>query len=327
VKRRDFIALLGGATSWPVAARAQQPERMRRIAVIMALAETDSQTQDRIAALKRSLQALGWFDGQNVKVELRSGSGAHNIRDNISALLDLKPDVLLSAGTASLAQLVQTTRTIPIVFVNVADPVGAGYVESLARPGRNVTGILQAEYSLSGKWPELLKQFAPHLTRVAVIRDPTLTSGIGQFAVVQSVAPSLSLDVQPVDAREASEIERGIVAFARSGTGGLIVTAGASSNVNRNRIIALADQHKLPAVYAQRVFVTSGGLMSYSANNLDQFRQAATYIDRILKGEKPSDLPVQTPTKYELVINLKSAKALGITMPPTLLARADEVIE
>ena len=221
----------------------------------------------------------------------------------------------------------EATRTIPVVFVNVADPVGAGYVESLAQPGGNVTGFLQSEYSLSGKWPELLKQIAPDVKRAAVVRDPTLTSGIGQFAVIQSVAPSLGLDVRPVNSRDASEIERGITAFARLGNGGLIVTAGASANVNRDRIIALAARYKLPAVYAQRIFVTSGGLIAYSPNNLEQFRQAAAYIDRILKGEKPADLPVQAPTKYELVINLKAAKALGLTMPPTLLARADEVIE
>jgi putative ABC transport system substrate-binding protein len=293
----------------------------------MAIAEGDQQAKDRMVALNRGLQDLGWVDGRNVRIDMRLGSGTDNLRRNIAALVALAPDVLLSSGTASLGPLMEATRTIPVVFVNVADPVGAGYVESLAQPGGNVTGFLQSEYSLSGKWPELLKQIAPDVKRAAVVRDPTLTSGIGQFAVIQSVAPSLGLDVRPVNSRDASEIERGITAFARLGNGGLIVTAGASANVNRDRIIALAARYKLPAVYAQRIFVTSGGLIAYSPNNLEQFRQAAAYIDRILKGEKPADLPVQAPTKYELVINLKAAKALGLTMPPTLLARADEVIE
>ncbi len=327
MRRREFITLVGGATVWPVVARAQQGERVRRVGVIMAIAEGDQQAKDRMVALNRGLQDLGWVDGRNVRIDMRLGSGTDNLRRNIAALVALAPDVLLSSGTASLGPLMEATRTIPVVFVNVADPVGAGYVESLAQPGGNVTGFLQSEYSLSGKWPELLKQIAPDVKRAAVVRDPTLTSGIGQFAVIQSVAPSLGLDVRPVNSRDASEIERGITAFARLGNGGLIVTAGASANVNRDRIIALAARYKLPAVYAQRIFVTSGGLIAYSPNNLEQFRQAAAYIDRILKGEKPADLPVQAPTKYELVINLKAAKALGLTMPPTLLARADEVIE
>jgi putative ABC transport system substrate-binding protein len=280
-----------------------------------------------MVALNRGLQDLGWVDGRNVRIDMRLGSGTDNLRRNIAALVALAPDVLLSSGTASLGPLMEATRTIPVVFVNVADPVGAGYVESLAQPGGNVTGFLQSEYSLSGKWPELLKQIAPDVKRAAVVRDPTLTSGIGQFAVIQSVAPSLGLDVRPVNSRDASEIERGITAFARLGNGGLIVTAGASANVNRDRIIALAARYKLPAVYAQRIFVTAGGLIAYSPNNLEQFRQAAAYIDRILKGEKPADLPVQAPTKYELVINLKTAKALGLIVPATLLTRADEVIE
>ena len=326
--RRQFISLLGGAAAaWPVAVRAQQAERVRHVGVIMAIAERDPQLKDRMAVLKRSLEDLGWVDGRNVQIDLRTGPGTDKIRQNIASLIALAPDAILSAGTASMAMLFQATRTIPTVFVNVADPVGAGYVESLAQPGGNVTGFLQSEYTLSGKWPELLKEIAPDVKRVAVVRDPMLTSGIGQFAVIQSVAPSLRLDVRPVNSRDPSEIERGITAFARSGGGGLIVTAGASANVNRALIIALAAKHKLPAVYAQQIYITSGGLMSYGSNVLEQYRQAADYIDRILKGEKPADLPVQAPTKYELAINLKTAKALGLAIPATVLARADEVIE
>jgi putative ABC transport system substrate-binding protein len=327
VKRRAFITILGGAAAWPLAARAQQGERTPRVGVIMAIEEGDAQAADRMRMLNRGLQDLGWTDGRNVQIDVRMGSGADNIRQNIAALIARAPNVILSAGTASLAQLSQITRTIPIVFVNAADPVGAGYVESLARPGGNATGFLQSEYSLSGKWAELLRQIAPSVKRAAVIRDATLTSGVGQFAVIQSVAPSLDLDVRPVNSRDASEIERGIAAFARLGSGGLIITSGASANVNRDRIVELAARHKLPAVYAQRIFVTAGGLLSYGANSLDQFRQAAVYIDRILKGEKPADLPVQAPIKYELLINLKTAMALGLEIPSNVLARADEVIE
>jgi len=293
----------------------------------MAIAEGDPQVQRRMGVLKGGLQELGWIAGRNLQIDLRVGPGADNIRRNIASLLALKPDVLFSAGTASMAMLARTTRSIPVVFVNVADPVGAGYVDSLAHPGGNATGFLQSEYSLSGKWPELLKQIAPDMKRVAVLRDPTLTSGIGQFAVIQAVAPSLGLDVRPIDSRTASGIERGITAFAQSGGGGLIITAGASSNVNRARIIGLADRHKLPAVYAQQVYVRSGGLMAYSANLLDQYRLAAGYLDRILKGAKPADLPVQAPIKYELWINQKAAKSVGIEIPPNLLARADKVID
>jgi putative ABC transport system substrate-binding protein len=280
-----------------------------------------------LAALLRGLQQLGWIDGRNVQVELRSGSGAENLRRNVTELIALAPDVLLSSGAASLAPLLQATRTIPIVFANVADPVGAGFIDSLAQPGGNATGFLQSEFSLNGKLAELLKEMMPGIKRAAVLRDPTITSAIGQFAVIQSVAPSLGLDVRAVNVRQADEIEPSIAAFARSGRGGLIVPSGATANANRGRIIALAAQYKLPAVYSNRNFAEDGGLISYGPDNLAQFEQVAVYVDRILKGEKPADLPVQAPTKYELVINLKTAKALGVEVPPTLLARADEVIE
>jgi putative ABC transport system substrate-binding protein len=329
MRRREFVTLLGGAAvAWPLSARAQQSERIRRIGMIVSLEDDDPQTQRRMAALHRGLQQLGWIDGRNIRIDLRSGADTEEKRRrNISELIALSPDVLLSAGAASLAVLLQMTRTIPIVFANVADPVGAGFIDSLAQPGGNATGFLDAEYSLSGKLAELLKEIAPVVTRAAVLRDPTISAAIGQFAVIQSVAPSLGLDVRAVNVRQADEIERSITAFARSGAGGLIVPASATASVNRGRIIALAARHKLPAVYSARIFVGDGGLMSYAADTVPQFEQAATYIDRILKGEKPADLPVQAPTKYELAINLKTAKALGIEVPPTLLARADEVIE
>jgi putative tryptophan/tyrosine transport system substrate-binding protein len=326
VRRREFIGLLGGAAlSWPFPAFAQG--RIRRLGVIMALGGGDPQTQARLAALRAGLQQLGWTEGLNLRIDVRSDSGAQNIRKNIAELIALSPDMLLSAGIASLAPLLQATRTLPVVFVNVADPVGAGLIDSLAQPGGNATGFLQSEYSLSGKLLELLKEIAPGVARAAVLRDPTLTAGIGQFAVIQSVAPSHGMDVRPINIRDLGEIERGVGAFVKSGQGGLIVTSGATANVNRARIIALAAQHKLPAVYPTRIFVADGGLISYGPNTIEQFRQVAAYIDRILKGEKPADLPVQAPTQYQLVINLKTASALGLTVPPTLLARADEVIE
>jgi putative ABC transport system substrate-binding protein len=326
LRRREFIGLLGGAVaSWPLAVRAQ--ERARRIGWISALEGDDPQTETRLAALHRGLQRLGWIDGRNVRVDLRSGSGPEKLRKNIAELISLAPDVLLSSGAASLAQLLQATRTIPIVFANVADPVGAGFIDSLAEPGGNATGFLQAEYILSGKLAELLKEIAPTVTRAAVLRDPTITAAIGQFAIIQSVAPSLGLDVRAVNVRQADEIERALAKFVHSGPGGLIVPAGATAAVNRRRIIALAARYNLPAVYSGRIFVSDGGLVSYGPDNLVQFEQMATYIDRILKGAKPADLPVQAPTKYELVVNLKTAKALGLLVPPMLLARADEVIE
>jgi putative ABC transport system substrate-binding protein len=317
MKRREFIALIGGAAAtWPLAARAQQQpgERMRRIGVLTGGPRPDDQdAQANIAAFVEGLRQLGWTDGRNLRIDYRWGLGqADTIRKHAVELAGLAPDVILSSGTASLAPLLQATPAVPIVFVNVADPVGGGFVDSLSRPGGNATGFMQFEYDLSGKWVELLKQIAPNVTRAAVLRDPALPSGIGQFAVIQSVAPSAGLEVRPVSVRDGAEIERALAAFARSPNGGLIVTSSALTARHRELIIALAARHKLPAVYYRRYFVTTGGLMSYGYDLVDQFRRAAGYVDRILKGEKPADLPVQAPTKYELVINLKTAKALGI---------------
>jgi len=330
VKRRAFISLVGGAAAaLPLAARAQQTSGMRRIGVLTAATPADDRDgQARLAAFLQVLQQLGWTDGRNLRIDYRWGLGdANNIRRYAAELAALAPDVILSVGTASMGPLLQATRTVPIVFVSVTDPVGAGFVDSLARPGGNATGFIQFEYSLSGKWLELLKQIAPGVTRAAVFRDPAITSGIGQFAVIQSVAPSLGVEVSPINVRDAGEIERTVAAFARSPNGGLIVTSGAGSVLHRELIIALAARYKLPAVYYRRYFVTSGGLISYGFDLVDQYRHAAGYVDRILKGEKPADLPVQAPTRYELVINLKTAKALGLEIPATVLARADEVIE
>jgi len=276
----------------------------------------------------QGLRELGWTDGRNVQIVYRwSGGNAADTRKHASELVSLAPNVILSTGSAATGPMLQTTRTVPIVFVIVPDPVGSGFVKSLSRPGGNATGFMQFEYSLSGKWLELLKEIAPSVTRAAVIRDPDITAGIGQFAVIQSVAPSIGVDVRPVNVRDASKIERAVTTFARGSNGGLIVTASALSSLHRELIIALAARHKLPAVYYRRGYVTDGGLISYGYDADDQYRRAAGYVDRILKGEKPADLPVQAPTKYEMVINLKTAKALGLEVPPTLLARADEVIE
>jgi putative ABC transport system substrate-binding protein len=330
MKRRQFIKLIGGAAAaWPLAARAQQGERMRRVGVLAGGAvASDTDTQERNAAFAHSLKQLGWTDGRNLLIDYRYGLGnAANVRKYATELVALAPDVILASGASVLAPLLQATRTVPIVFVSVADPVGAGYVESMARPGGNATGFIQFEYSLSGKWLELLKEIAPGVTRAAVLRDPVITAGIGQFAVIQSVASSIGLDVSPVNVRDAGEIERGVTAFARSANGGLVVTASALSLVHSELILALAARHKLPAIYPRRSFVAAGGLISYGFDALDQVQRAAGYVDRILKGEKPSDLPVQAPTKYELVVNLKTAKALGLDVPPMLLARSDEVIE
>jgi putative ABC transport system substrate-binding protein len=334
VKRREFITLLGGAAaaayaSWPLATRAQQGERVRRIGVLAGGAvASDADTQERNTAFAHSLKQLGWTDGRNVRIDYRYGLGnAANVRKYATELVALAPDVILASGASVLAPLLQATRTVPIVFVSVADPVGAGYVESMARPGGNATGFIQFEYSLSGKWLELLKEIAPGVTRAAVLRDPVITAGVGQFAVIQSVASSIGLDVSPVNVRDAGEIERAVTAFARSANGGLVVTASALSLVHSELILALAARHKLPAIYPRRSFVAAGGLISYGFDALDQVQRAAGYVDRILKGEKPSDLPVQAPTKYELVVNLKTAKALGLEVPTMLLARADEVIE
>jgi putative ABC transport system substrate-binding protein len=322
VRRRDFITLIGGAAAaWPLAVRAQQGGNIRRICVLTAgVGADDPDAQAGNDAFVLALQQLGWTSGRNLRIDYFWGSG----QDDLAALA---PDVILASGTASLAALLQATRMVPIVFVNVADPVGAGFVDSLGRPGGNVTGFMQFEYSLSGKWVELLKQIAPSVTRAAVLRDPALTSGIGQFAVIQSVAPTVGVDVIPVSVRDAAEIERVVAAFARASNGGLIVTASALAAVHRDLIIALAARHKLPAVYYERSYTVAAGLISYGSDFVDQYRRAAGYIDRILEGEKPADLPVQAPTKYELVINLKAAKALGLDVPSQLLARAHEVIK
>ena len=328
IGRRQFVSALGGGMiAWPLAARAQQGERMRRIGVLLPVAADDPDPQAFYAAFVQRLQQLGWTDGRNVRIDTRWGAGnAANSRKYATELVALAPDVILAVGV-SVEPLLEATRTVPIVFTIVPDPVGSGFVDSLSRPGGNATGFLMFEYSLCGKWPELLKEIAPGVTRAAVLRDAAVAAGIGQFAVIQSVAPSVGVEVSPVNVRDAAEIERAVAAFARSGNGGLILTASALSVVHRDLIIALAARHKLPAVYHQRLFVAAGGLISYGPNFLDQFRQAAGYVDRILKGEKPADLPVQAPTKYELVINLKTAKALGLTVPQLILARADEVIE
>jgi len=328
MNRREFIMLLGGAAAaWPLAARAQHG-RMRRVGVLQNLASDDPAEQARLMAFGQGLQELGWTIGQNVRIENRWSAGdPDRIRRNTEEMVALAPDVILASGNAGVAPLLQATRTVPVVFVIVPDPVGAGFVDSLARPGGNATGFIAYEYGLSGKWLEVLKEIAPGVTRAAVIRDPALASGPGQFAAIQSIAPSLGVEVSPVNVRDAGEIERAITAFAHSPNGGLIVTGSALVGIHRHLIIALAARHKLPAVYVERTYVAAGGLISYGSDFLDQYRRAASYVDRILKGEKPADLPVQQPTKYELVINLKTAKALGLDIPPTLLARADEVIE
>ena len=327
--RRDFITLLGGAVAaWPLAVRAQQGER--RIGVFTSGSSADDPgIRDRIAAFLRGLQGLGWTEGRNIRIEFREGGGdPDTIRKQAAELVALAPDVIFTTGAASLSPLLLATRNVPIVFAIVPDPVGSGFVDSLARPGGNATGFMQYEYSLTGKWLELLKQIAPGVTRTAVLRDPANVSGIGQFAVIQSVAPSVGMEVSAINLRDdTGEIERAITAFARSANGGLILTSSAIAMVHRELIVALAARYELPAVYSRRYFVQRGGLISYGVDFIDQYRRAAGYVDRILKGEKPSDLPVQAPTKYELVINLKTAKALGLEVPPSLLARADEVIE
>ena len=330
MKRREFVTLLGGAAAaWPLAARAQQGENVRRICVLTAgVGADDPDAQARNAAFELALQQLGWTSGRNLRIDYFWGLGqSDTIRKHAAELAALAPDVILASGSAGLAALLQATRMVPIVFVNVADPVGAGFVDSLGRPGGNATGFMQFEYSLSGKWLELLKQVAPSVTRAAVLRDPALTSGIGQFAVIQSVAPAVGVDVIPISVRDAGEIERAVAAFARTSNGGLVVTSSALTVRHRDLIIALAARHKLPAVYYRRYYAASGGLISYGYDLSDQYRRAAVYVDRILKGDKPADLPVQAPTKYELVINLKTAKGLGLSVPDMLLARADEVIE
>jgi putative ABC transport system substrate-binding protein len=328
IRRRQFITLLGGSAAWPLAARAQQGERVRHIGVLMPAAADEPVAQARILAFAQALAQLGWTIGRNVRLDTRwATSNADTIRKYAAELVSIAPDVIVATGSSTLGPLLQATRAVPIVFATVADPVGAGYVDSLARPGGNATGFTNMEYGLSGKWLELLKQIAPGVTRAAVLRDPTLTAGPAQFAAVQAVAPSFGVELIPVNVRDAREIERAVAAFARSSNGGLIVTASGSAVRHRDLIVTLAARHRLPAVYPYSFAVTGGGLASYGPDLVEQYRQAAGYVDRILKGAKTADLPVQNPTKYELVINLKTAKALGLTVPPTLLARADEVIE
>jgi putative ABC transport system substrate-binding protein len=328
IDRRRLITLLAGAAAWPMAARAQQPGRARLIGVLMNLASDDPQSQVRIGAFLQGLQQFGWTIGSNVRIEYRWGVGDPDlIRKYAPELVALAPDVILTAGSPTMRPLQQATRTVPIVFVQVIDPVGAGFVASLAHPGGNTTGFTQFEYGISGKWLELLKQIAPRVTRVAVMRDPTIASGSGQLGAIQSVAPSFGVELIPVGVNDAAEIERAIASFARVPNGGLIVTSSTLAAVHRKLIIALAARHQLPAVYPSRFFVTGSGLMSYGPDSIDLWRRAAGYVDRILRGEKPADLPVQAPTKYELIINLRTAKLLGLTVPPMLLARADEAIE
>jgi putative ABC transport system substrate-binding protein len=329
MKRREFLGVLGGAAAtWPFAARAQQPAGMRQIGVLLPAAADDAVFQARLAAFHQALALIGWTVGRNVRIDTRWATpNAADIRRHAAELAALAPDVILAHGTSTVGPLLQATRTVPIVFPIAGDPVGAGLVDSLARPGGNATGFMVAEYSMGGKRLELLREIAPNVTRVAVLRDPTQGSGTGEFAAIQAVAPSLRVEVTPVSVRDAGEIERAITAFARSPNGGLIVASTTSVQNHRDLIIALAARHKLPAVSTERTFVTAGGLVSYGPDFIDQFRRAAGYVDRILKGEKPADLPVQTPNKYEVIINLKTAKALGIAVPPTLIARADEVIE
>jgi ABC-type uncharacterized transport system substrate-binding protein len=331
VRRRAFLTLLGGgaAAVWPFAARAQPGERVRRIGVLTAGTDAnDPDTQARNAAFLQVMGQLGWAEGRNLRIDHFWGRGqAEVIRQQAADLAALAPEVILVSGTAALGPLLQAAPTLPIVFVNVSDPVGGGFVESLSRPGGNATGFMQFEYSLSGKWLELLKEIAPGVTRAAILRDAALTSGIGQFAVIQSVAPALGVEVSPVNVRDAPEIERAVAAFARSPNRGLVVTSSALAVRHRELIIALAARHKLPAVFYRRYFVATGGLISYGYDLADQYRRAAGYVDRVLKGEKPADLPVQAPTRYELAINLKTAKALGLDVPTSVLARADEVIE
>jgi putative ABC transport system substrate-binding protein len=329
LRRREFITLLGGAAAaWPLAARAQQAERMRRIGVLMTLAADDSEGQARLTAFLQGLQQLGWSGGRNMRIDTRWTAGkADDIRKYAMELVALAPDIILATTSPTVAALQMVTRTIPIVFAQAVDPVGAGFVDSLARPGGNITGFTPFEYGISAKWLELLKEIAPGVTRAVVIRDPAIASGIGQFGAIQSMAPSLKVELSPVNVHDPSEIERALAAFARIANGGLIVTASPLATVHRDLIVTLAARHKLPAVYYERFFVTSGGLISYGPDLVDPYRRAAAYVDRILKGEKPADLPVQAPTKYQMVINLKTANAFGLTIPNTLLVSADEVID
>jgi putative ABC transport system substrate-binding protein len=329
MKRREFITLLGGAAvASPLAARAQQAERMRRIGVLMNLAADDAESAARLTAFAQGLQELGWTDGRNVAIDYKWGAGdRERIHRAAAELVAVGPDVILAGGALTVVPLQQLTRTVPIVFVSVTDPVGTGLVSSLARPGTNATGFMNFEYGISAKLLELLKQVAPGTKRAAVLRDPTITASISQFAAIQSVAPSLGVELTPIDTRDAGDIEQAVASFAHESNSGLIVVTGTSAIIRRQLIISLAARHRLPAVYPFRYYARDGGLISYGPDSIDQWRRAAGYVDRILKGEKPADLPVQAPTKYELIINLKTARALGLEIPATVLARADEVIE
>jgi putative ABC transport system substrate-binding protein len=328
VNRREFITMLGGALEWPIAGRAQQAERMRRIGVLLNLAPDDPETRDRLAAFLQALQELGWNEGRNMQIDYRWGMGdIDRHRTNAAELVALAPDVILAHGSTIMSPLQRATRTVPIVFVSVADPVSGGFVASLARPGGNATGFTSTDYSMSGKWVELLKQMAPPVTRAGVIRDPRQVSGGGQLGAIRAVAPLLGIEVTPLGVGDAQEIERTITEFARQPNGGLIVTTSALAQIHRQAIVTLAARHRLPTVYPYRLFVSAGGLMSYGPSVVDQYRRAASYVDRILNGEKPADLPVQQPSKFDLVINLEAAKAIGLTVPPSILARATEVIE
>jgi len=328
MRRREFILGLGGAAAWPLAARAQQGERMRRVGVLFQWASDDPESKARLTAFLQGMQQLDWSEDRNVRIDTRwAGNDPDRIRRYAAELVAVAPDVILVSGGTAAGPLLQVTRTVPIVFTETPDPVGAGFVESLARPGGNATGFTNFEYGMSAKWLQVLKEIAPRVTRAAVIRDATIPAGIGQFAVIQSAAPSFGVELRPVGVRDAGEIERGVTDFARGSNDGLNVTSSGLAIGHRDLIIALAARHRLPAVYPFRFYVTAGGLISYGADSIDSHRRAAGYVDRILKGEKPADLPVQAPTKYELVINLKTAKALSLDVPPTLLARANQIIE
>ena len=328
MRRRELIAILGGAAAWPLTASAQQPDRVRRIGVLQTVVVTDPEGLARMAAFLEGLQQLGWIDGRNLRIDTRWGAiDEDRSRQYAAELIALSPDILLATASPSVAALRAVSSTVPIVFAHAVDPVGAGFVDSLARPGGNVTGFVLFEYSIGAKWLELLKEITPGITRVAILRDPTTAAGMGQFGAIQSVAPSFGVEVTPRSLRDAGEIERGVADFADSPNGGMIVTGAPLATLHRDLIIALAARHKLPAIYASRFFAAAGGLAYYGPDLTAQYRRAAGYIDRILRGEKPANLPVQAPTKYELAINLRTAKALGLTVPPTLLARANEVIE
>jgi putative ABC transport system substrate-binding protein len=327
MERRKFMSAFGVLATWPFVARAQQAGQPR-IGVLLGLAENDPEGQARLEAFLQALKQLGWTEGRNLQILRRYTEGdANRTRTYATELAALAPNVVLTSGASTVGLMLQATRTVPIVFVGTADPVGAGFVDSLARPAGNATGFTSYEYSMSGKWLDLLKEIAPGIKRVAVLRDPTISAGIGQFGAIQTAAPSFGVELSPINVRDVTEMERAVTEFARSGNGGLIVTPSASALAHRELIITLAARHHLPTVYYARFWVAGGGLASYGPDYIDQYRRAAGYVDRILKGEQPADLPVQAPTTYELAINLKTAKALGLTVPTGVLARATEVIE